>query len=224
MVSNTRPLPLDVLKVIDYQEKQYVMGVSLLDYRNTPIVGDVSPAQLLFGRRTRTTLPIVTILLKPEVQDPLMIKRQLKDCQDKQKFYYDQNSKPLTQLEQGEVVRINDGQSKESKKGIVVAPRSYLVKDNFGQVYRRNRRHLIRTNESPPLCQNTGIGFDNVDIGPVPQGCNPAMSPNSGIPTQSPTEPVSVPTCPQLDNMPADENVTITRAGRVVRPPSRLDL
>ena len=74
------------------------------------------------------------------------------------------------------------------------------------------------------MCQNTGIEFDNVDIGPVPQRCNPAVSPYSGIPTQSPTEPVSVPTCPQLDNMPADENVTITRAGRVVRPPSRMDL
>ena len=121
---------------------------SLLNYRNTPVVGDVSPAQLLFGRRTRTTLPTATGLLKPETQDPVTIKRQLKEYQDKQKFYYDKSTKPLTDLEQGDVVRINDGQSKESRKGIVVAPRSYLVKDNYGQLYRRNRRHLIRSKES----------------------------------------------------------------------------
>lgn len=55
--------------------------LSLLDCRNTPIVGDVSPAHLLFGHRTRTTLLTAIGLLKPETQDPVTNKRQLKECQ-----------------------------------------------------------------------------------------------------------------------------------------------
>lgn len=49
--------------------------LTLLDYRNTPIVGDVSPTQLLFSYRTQTTLPTAIGLLKPETQDPVTIKR-----------------------------------------------------------------------------------------------------------------------------------------------------
>ncbi|KAK3887708.1 hypothetical protein Pcinc_008193 [Petrolisthes cinctipes] len=196
---------------------------SLLDYRNTPIVGDVSHAQLLFGRRTRTTLPTATGLLNPETHDPVTIKRQLKEGQDKQKFYYDKGTKLLTGLEQGDVVRINDGQSKESRKGIVAAPRSYLVRDNYGQVYRRKRRHLIRTKESPPLCQCTGIELEEVNIRPIPQRYNPALSPRSEVPKQSLTEPVRTPSFPRLHDLP-DENVTMTRSGRVVSPPIKLDL
>lgn len=197
---------------------------SLLDYRNTPIVGDVSPAQLLFGRRTRTTLPTAPVLLKPETQDPVIIKRQLRECQDKQKFYYDQNAKPLIDLKQGDVVRINDGQSKESRKGIVVAPRSYLVKDNFGQIYRRNRRHLIRTEESPPLCKSHELD-NEVNIMPsTPQNYNHVSSPKSRVPAQSHTTPVRNPGYPEIHDLPTDQNVTTTRSGRVVRPPSKLDL
>ena len=40
----------------------------LLNYRNTPTEGlSTSPAQRLMNRRTRTTLPTTTLLLKPEV-------------------------------------------------------------------------------------------------------------------------------------------------------------
>ena len=42
--------------------------LALLNYRNTPTEGlSTSPAQRLVNRRTRTTLPTTTLLLKPEV-------------------------------------------------------------------------------------------------------------------------------------------------------------
>ena len=43
--------------------------LSLLDWRNTPSEGiSSSPAQRMFGRRTRTLLPTTSSLLKPKVQ------------------------------------------------------------------------------------------------------------------------------------------------------------
>ena len=42
--------------------------LSLLDFRNTPSEGmDSSPAQRLFSRRTRTSLPIASQLLQPQL-------------------------------------------------------------------------------------------------------------------------------------------------------------
>ena len=107
---------------------------SLLDYRNTPVVGIASPAQLLFSRRTRTTLPTSQELLKPNSLDPVHVKKLLKESQGVQKSYYDTHTKDLSDLKEGDVVRIKDGQYKEAKKAVVVAPRSYLVEDSFGHV------------------------------------------------------------------------------------------
>ena len=62
--------------------------LSLLDWRNTPTEGlNSSPAQRLFGRRTKTLLPTSNHLLKPkipkEVEDKLTLKKA------KQAMYYD---------------------------------------------------------------------------------------------------------------------------------------
>ena len=89
--------------------------LSVLDYRNTPIVGDASPAQLLFGKRTRTTLPTAKSLLKPKVYDPLLVSQKIQDSQDSQKYYYDKHARELPKLEEGEVVRMRDSGSNKKE-------------------------------------------------------------------------------------------------------------
>ena len=109
--------------------------LSVLHYRNTPVVGNASPAQLIFGRRTRTTLPTTQKLLTPKVQGPLYVREMLNYNQDLQKNYYDRNTKSLLELDEGNTVRIKDKSSKkEWKKAVVVAPRSYIVHDESGQL------------------------------------------------------------------------------------------
>ena len=63
-----------------------------------------SPAQRMSGRRTRTLLPTTSYLLKPEVQED--VKEKLLTQKSKQTKYYNQNTKELSPLQTGEVVRV----------------------------------------------------------------------------------------------------------------------
>lgn len=115
-----------------------------LDYRNTPLEGLPSPAQLLMGRRTRSTQ-----LLRPQTHEPTWVNVQLNQNQQKQKLYYDQGAKPRQPLHPGDVVRMKS--DKQWKKGKInknaSTPRSYIVQVGDAQ-YRRNRKDLIKTRES----------------------------------------------------------------------------
>ena len=44
--------------------------ISLLEYRNTPVDGLGSPAQLLMNRRLRSVIPTTTAQLHPRIIDP----------------------------------------------------------------------------------------------------------------------------------------------------------
>jgi len=77
----------------------------LLDWRNAPSEGmSSSPAQGMFGRRTRTLLPTTSYLLKAKVQEN--VKEKLLKQKSKQAKCYNQNTKELPPLQTGEVVRV----------------------------------------------------------------------------------------------------------------------
>ena len=80
-------------------------------------------------------------------------KQALNSLKDKQKFYYNRQVKPLPPLSAGETVRMQLPGEKTWTPGVCTGqsgPHSYKVKVG-NQEYRRNRRQLIQTNESPPL-------------------------------------------------------------------------
>ena len=126
--------------------------LALLNWRNTPTVGlDSSPAQRLFGRRTRTLVPTASKLLKPHIQKRVVAKKEQKH--QKQKQHYDKSAKELPPLKRGDIVRVQPhpkAQSKRWQKARVekqVDSRSYLVRTENGNIVRRNRKHL-RTSSS----------------------------------------------------------------------------
>ena len=126
--------------------------IGLLEYRNTPVTGmSYSPAQLLMSRTTRTKIPVAQELLKPQLATG--VKQQLVTCQQQQARYYNQGAKPLTALKPQEAVRLRQG--KTWVPALVDAkaetPRSYLVTTASGQQYRRNRKDLLQTTETPPV-------------------------------------------------------------------------
>ena len=121
--------------------------LALLELRNTPLDGLESPVQLLYGRRTRTVLPIKPSLLKPEKVEtnvPLV----LNEKQQEQKRYYDRNTKPL---KPGDQVRIRFDK-KRWEPGFVEnkcpEPRSSNIKTDLGSILRRNREHILKTEEN----------------------------------------------------------------------------
>lgn len=122
--------------------------LALLDYRNTPLDGLPSPAQLL---RTKTRLPTTQTLLQPRTIEG--VQDRMKVNQDREKHYYDRGSRVLPALSPGDTVRLREGKQWRPAKVVkpTPEPRSYLVEAD-GQQYRRNRRELIKTEEDTPAC------------------------------------------------------------------------
>uniref|UniRef100_A0A3P9IGQ4 Gypsy retrotransposon integrase-like protein 1 n=1 Tax=Oryzias latipes TaxID=8090 RepID=A0A3P9IGQ4_ORYLA len=123
--------------------------LALLEYRNTPLDGvGLSPAQLLLGRRLKSKLPVSKALLQPALHENA--RSDLVRRQDRQKQSFDQRTRTLSELQDGENVRIRQGSKWEPDTVINKhnLPRSYIVKTPSGQVYRRNRRHLLQTKET----------------------------------------------------------------------------
>ena len=77
--------------------------LALLNHRNTPTEPtNTSPAQRLFGRRTRTLLPVSAKLLKPET--PQQTPAKLKVAQQNQAEHYNKIAKTLVPLKRGDSV------------------------------------------------------------------------------------------------------------------------
>ncbi|CAH0714612.1 unnamed protein product, partial [Brenthis ino] len=66
--------------------------------------------------------------------------------QEKQKYNYDKTTKCLPVLHNNDKVVMVDGKQRKLVKVLhqAVEPRSYIVEDEAGRKYRRNRRHLVR--------------------------------------------------------------------------------
>ena len=127
-----------------------ISSISLL----MPLTGmGYSLTQLLMSRRTRTMLPVHHDLIIPSV--PLNAYNQITESRDRKKFFYDRNTSELPNL----VVNDTAGMKKDGiwKKVRVqeklTLPRSFNVVDKYGELYRRNRKHLIKTNKQPIVYQ-----------------------------------------------------------------------
>ena len=122
--------------------------LALLSYRATPIPElGASPAELLMGRKLRTTLPSLPSTLQPRNVNGEQLRERDSAFKAKQKFYYDRHrgAQPLPELSPGDPVLVKLDEQKGWKLPAEVigkcAPRSYMIQTPTGQV-RRNRRHL----------------------------------------------------------------------------------
>ena len=107
--------------------------LALLEWRNTPTEGmHASPSRLLYGRQTRTRLPVAKTLLEPRVitNVPKMIEMR----KQKQKQCYDQHTHELLKLDNGDAIRMR-----------LPSPFSFSLN---GKQYRRNCRWLRATPET----------------------------------------------------------------------------
>ena len=130
---------------------------------------------------------------------------------EKQKEYYDRSVKPLQPLLVGDDIRYQEG--KTWKQGIVTkeeGDRSYTVKNTDGAVYRRNRRHLMQTNEK--------FEPDIPDVNIVSPSNHPVAPPILASPSQSSLPiPESQLETKQVNSAPNFAPYT-TRSGRTVKP------
>ena len=86
-----------------------------LDWRNTPTETlNSSPVQQLFGRRTKTRLPMSIQLLKPKL--PEEVSQKLKLQKAKESLYYNKGAKELEDLHPEDIVRLQASTSQIGKK------------------------------------------------------------------------------------------------------------
>nr|XP_012556746.2 uncharacterized protein K02A2.6-like [Hydra vulgaris] len=151
--------------------------IALLEVKNTPVDGLASLAQLISGRRLRSTLPTSLSLLQVNPIDVnKFVKKNREKVQNLQKKYYEKNAKILENVSDGDCVRIHDGNRWQPGKIVESKQqRSFNVKTLNGNIVRRNRRHLLKTKEEVywdvNLSDNESDMNESKDIFMVKENC-----------------------------------------------------
>ena len=167
--------------------KECNLNEGLMEYRNTPISNfPYSPNQMLFSRQIWTRVPVHPSMLVPQIchDIPELLERR----QAKYKEFYDkQGSKPFPELKEGDSVRFMKPGDKHLSPAVVrgkhATPRSYLITDETGTEYRRNRRHIHLTQE-PPITID-----DDIDNDAEPVSTEPLSIQNQTVLTRNTTHP-----------------------------------
>lgn len=122
-------------------------NIALLEQRNTPRQDTgVSPAQMMFGRQTRSILPAVTTRSKTQ-NNIIQCKRDAR--RDTVKKWYNKRSKDLPPVPEGTNIYLQHRENKAWVPGKVLqrlGDRDYKVQTYADKaVYRRNRVHIRPT-------------------------------------------------------------------------------
>ena len=139
-------------------EKSSDPQLALLSYRSTPFAWcNLSPAELLMGRRLRANIPVLKSQLIPEWKYLEGFRDKNRTYKQKQKRNFDRHhgARALSSIPDNTDVWITSGD--QPVAGRVVspanAPRSYIVETPSGRV-RRNRLHLNPMPNQPTVDQN----------------------------------------------------------------------
>ncbi|UYV71374.1 K02A2.6-like [Cordylochernes scorpioides] len=175
-------------------------SLGLLEYRSTPLENGCSPAELLMGRKLRTTLPIAPENLNPKLVDSQTLKRKEGRRRKDMKSRYDRRcgATDMEELSEGDTVWITDMRTWGIVKQKASTPRSYMVDTPVGTL-RRNRFHLRKG--------------DTVQYPADPS-----------TPTFSGEELVENEKTPVVDypSNDSEDGQIRTRSGRIVKPVDRL--
>lgn len=140
----------NIMKKAEYDNKDPYL--CLLEYRTSPIDRNIpSPANLLFNRDVNSLLPKFNFVNKGKGKDIKDVTYNLKNKQEKEKLYFDKNTKQLTEFKINDRVRIqNMDKTWQSGRVLKISekPRTYIVKLNNGSVLERNRKYLIKDSEN----------------------------------------------------------------------------
>lgn len=189
--------------------------LSLLAYRDTPGPLGKSPAELLMGRRLRTTVPVHPTSLLPQTVNLRKFRSHDTTARQRQRrnFNLRHRATSLRALEPGAEVWVTDCKAKARVLRLAERPRSYVVRTSTGVVLERNRKSLVRFVSQPKEGEDEGDSddFPQADDSRVETEQNSNRVTDSMAP-----DDLSSPSLPGTD-LPEYR----TRSGRLVRRPDR---
>ena len=120
--------------------------MALMAYRATPLANGYSPAELLMGRRIRTTVPVIPSSLDPKWADIPKLKEGEENSRQRQRKNFNRRHRAhdLPGLQQGDHVWVADTKEKGTVLARTDMPRSYIIETPRGIL-----RHLVSTPVSP---------------------------------------------------------------------------
>ena len=189
--------------------------LALLEFRNTPSESlRLSPAQIIFGRQTRSLIPIHSTLLQTDSSQ--QTRSRLMDSKAKQMSYYNRKARsaPRPPLEIGQTVRFKPSADDEWRKGEIADKlpfRSYRVRLPDGSTLRRTSRH-VRFSSEPPIV------MDYSEQSPTMECTMPSDTGAAAAGTQKQSSPDL--STPPTGATPATPT-TKTRCGRTIVKPAR---
>ena len=202
--------------------------LALLNYRATPFPWcGLSPAELLFGRQIRTTLPQAVSQLTPDWAHfkQFQIKEQQFKCRQKADYDRRHRTRLLSDLQHNTEVRV--ATEKKLTKGHVLSkantPRSYIIETPDGRALRRNRHHLMvvpRGEELYELQDEQNGRLEHNDNDEQEEGT--ANGPDPEEPAEKEVKDAAVPVLERRHIRTRSPIATRSRTGTAIRPPNRL--
>ncbi|XP_055913692.1 uncharacterized protein LOC129947228 [Eupeodes corollae] len=219
---------------------------ALLEYRASPLSNGYSPAELLMGRRIRSTLPMVPKRYESKAVDYNDLKRKEDDRIEKQTLNFNNRHRAVQKhdLIPGEFVWVRDKRVWATVREKTKHPRSYIIETPTGKL-RRNSFHLTRAHRAGEIIDETENDIPDITTpmklpsasspektsSPITstQFSTPSSSPSqSSVPsyasassTQSPLSSASIPSSSGPTSRSTDNQGYLTRYGRLVKPVDR---
>ena len=209
--------------------------IGLLEYRTTKLDVGYSPSELLMGRSLRSFLPVTDRKLLPWTPKPSKVRERISAFKEKGKKRFDKGSKFLSRIKVGDSVRFKHPGKRWQPAVCVDAKgeRSYVIRTPDGATYRRNRRHLIPTDErldiNPPsydaVANPVSHTFPKIAETPAstvtdPQRFASTPTKSSNVQQLPCMESVSDKSVSHLNNCNKESSTAqpyVTRSGRVVK-------
>lgn len=206
-----------------------------LNYRNTPIFEDFLPSQILMSRKLRSTILTNDKKLIPKIINRERFNNIFKKKVTQQYYYNKKGIKALSELDEGTKIVVQLKPKGNWISGIVkqkIRERTYIVKTSNGSEYVRNRK-FIKINkykEKEKITQNPCL-FNPpkreekeetkkcyIEIEEKKEGIKEKMGDKEGNGEGGGTSEA------KDDNEAGRKNTTMTKSGRIVKHPEKLDL
>lgn len=214
---------------------------ALLEYRASPLSNGYSPAELLMGRRIRTTLPMAPQFYASKAVNYNELRRKEDDRREKQTRNYNRRHRAVQsgELIPGELVWVRDKRVWATVREKTHHPRSYIIETPTGKL-RRNSYHLTRAHRAGEIKEQAEIDEEVSPAMTLPSGSSPekTTSPMKSSASESPTSspshssyasassspspsPTSNSQPPSGSTRSAETQGYRTRYGRLVKPVER---